>query len=225
MLTKTESSTALLSFFKKKHFATLPELFTLLHTQSRMSVFRRLRDLNYLSSYTHTGRYYTIPTVVHFDNHDLWYGEGVGFSKAGNLKETIKQFVKQFVTQSVTGKTHDELEVQLKVRMHNTLLDLVRTKKITRKTIQGVYLYLSCDPTFAESQLAQRNQLPAKGKQNVLSDWLMIEVLVEIIRSHQLSVDFERIAATLCERGVNITALQVEQVLDKIGVKKTLDYL
>jgi len=221
MLTKTESSAALLFFFKTNHFATLPELFTLLHTKSRMSVFRRLSDLNYLSSYTHTGRYYTIPAVVHFDSQDLWYGEGVGFSKAGNLKETIKQFV----TQSVAGKTHDELEAQLKVRVHNTLLDLVRTKKIARKTTQGVYLYLSCDPTFSESQLAQRNQLSTKGKQNVLSDWLMIEVLVEIIRSHQLSVNFERVAATLCGRGVNITAVQVKKILGEIGVKKTLDYL
>ncbi len=81
MLTKAESLTALLSFFKKKQFATLPELFSVLHTQSRMSIFRRLRDLNYLSSYTHTGRYYTIPTVVHFDDHDLWYCEGVAFQK------------------------------------------------------------------------------------------------------------------------------------------------
>jgi hypothetical protein len=220
MLTKTESSTALLTFFKKNQVATLTELFTVLHTKSRMSVFRRLRDLNYLSSYTHTGRYYTIPTVIHFDDNDLWFGEGVGFSKAGNLKETIKQFV----TQSAAGKTHDELETQLNVRVHNTLLDLVRANKIARKTVQSVYLYLSIDSQFAESQLAQRNHLPSQGKQNVLSDWLMIEALIEIIRCHQLPVDFEHIATTLCDRGVVITALQVEQVLDQVGVKKTLGY-
>ncbi len=221
MLTKTESSTALLTFFKKNQVATLSELFVVLHTKSRMSVFRRLRNLNYLSSYTHTGRYYTIPTVIHFNDQDLWYSEGVGFSKAGNLKQTIKQFV----TQSVTGKTHDELESQLKVRVHNTLLDLVRAKKIDRRTAQGVYVYLSSNPEFSESQLAQRNHLPShQGKKNVLSDWLMIEVLIEVIRRHQLSVNFEQIATTLYNRGVIITELQVAQVLDQIGVKKTLDY-
>jgi len=220
MLTKTKSSAALLTFFRKNQIATLPELFAVLHTKSRMSVFRRLRDLNYLSSYTHTGRYYTIPTVIHFDDNNLWFSEGVGFSKVGNLKETIKQFI----TQSVAGKTHDELEAQLNVRVHNTLLDLVRAEKIVRKSIQSVYLYLSIDIQFAESQLAQRNRLPSRDKQNVLSDWLIIEVLIEIIRCHQPSVDFERIATTLSDRGVIITALQVEQILDQMGVKKTLGY-
>lgn len=220
MLTKTKSSTALLSLFKKKQFVTLSDLFTVLHTQSRMSVFRRLRELNYLSSYTHSGRYYTLPAVVHFDDQDLWYCDGVGFSKAGNLKTTIKQLV----TQSLAGKTHDELEAQLKVRVHNTLLDLVRAKKIARKMAEGVYLYLSFDPALAESQWAQRNHLPSLGKHNALPDWLMIDVLVEVIRHHPLSVDFERIATTLCDRGVIITALQVEHVLDQMGVKKTLDY-
>ena len=220
MLTKTASSADLHIFFRKNQVATLAELFTVLHTKSRMSVFRRLRDLNYLSSYTHAGRYYTIPAVIHFDDNDLWFGEGVGFSKAGNLKDTIILFV----TQSAAGKTHDELETQLNVRVHNTLLDLVRANKIVRKTVQRVYLYLSIDAQFAESQLAQRNHLPSQGKQNVLSDWLMIEVLIEIIRCHQPSVDSKLIATILGNRGVIITALQVKQVLDQVGVKKTLDF-
>jgi len=220
MLTKTASSADLHIFFRKNQVATLAELFTVLHTKSRMSVFRRLRDLNYLSSYTHAGRYYTIPAMIHFDDNDLWFAKGIGFSRAGNLKDTIILFV----TQSAAGKTHDELETQLNVRVHNTLLNLARSKKIVRKSVQGVYLYLSIDTQVAESQLAQRNRLPSQGKQNVLSDWLMIEVLIEIIRCHQPSVDSKLIATILRNRGVIITVLQVKQVLDQVGVKKTLDF-
>ena len=55
------------TFFEKKRLAMLPEIYALLGTTSRMTVFRRLRELDYLSSFSHVGRYYTLPCVANFD--------------------------------------------------------------------------------------------------------------------------------------------------------------
>ena len=60
-----------------------------------MSVFRRLRELGYLSSYTHNGRYYTLAGVPDFDENGLWFHRGIGFSQVGTLKETAAQRLKR----------------------------------------------------------------------------------------------------------------------------------
>ncbi len=81
MLPKPDALRVLHTFFKKKRLAMLPEIYALLGTTSRMTVFRRLRELDYLSSFSHVGRYYTLPCVANFDPQGLWFYEDVGFSK------------------------------------------------------------------------------------------------------------------------------------------------
>ena len=100
MLSKPDALKALRAFFKKNRLAMLPDIYALLGTTSRMSAFRRLRELDYLSSFSHVGRYYTLPEVANFDRHGLWFYEAVGFSRFGNLKETVVHLVDQ----SVAGK-------------------------------------------------------------------------------------------------------------------------
>ena len=56
----TNTHKKLRTFFKKNQIAQMDDLFLLLETTSRMTVFRRLQELNYLSSFTHAGRYYTL---------------------------------------------------------------------------------------------------------------------------------------------------------------------
>ena len=135
MLSKPDALNALRALFKKKRVAMLSEIFALLSTTSRMTVFRRLRELDYLSSFSHVGRYYTLPRVANFDPQGLWFFEDVGFSRFGNLKQTLVQLVEQ----SIAGKTHEELEKQLRLRVHNTLLDLVRSGRIAREMFEGVF--------------------------------------------------------------------------------------
>ncbi len=80
MLSKPEALKALRTFFKKKPLAMLPDIYTLLGTTSRMSAFRRLRELDYLSSFSHGGRYFTHclpwPTLI---------SRGCGFAKQSDF--------------------------------------------------------------------------------------------------------------------------------------------
>ncbi len=50
----------LIELFKKNKIATMPELKEILGTQADATIFRKLRELSYRSSYSHRGRYYTL---------------------------------------------------------------------------------------------------------------------------------------------------------------------
>ena len=154
MLSKPDALKALRASFKKERVVMLPDITAVLGTTSPMSAFRRLRDLNYLSSFSHVGRYYTLPALANFDPQGLWFYEDVGFSRFGHLKETVIHLVDQ----SVAGKTHEELEKQLRLRVHNTLLDLVRSGKIAREAFEGVFVYLSIRTDGAQQQRVRRRE-------------------------------------------------------------------
>ena len=218
MLSKPDALKALRGFFKKKRVAMLPDIYALLGTTSRMSAFRRLRELDYLSSFSHVGRYYTLPGVANFDPQGLWFYEEAGFSRFGNLKETVIHLVDQ----SVAGKTHEELEQQLRLRVHNTLLDLVRSDKLAREAFEGVFVYLSRRSDRAQQQLARRREGVGDSAQDVLPDGIVIEVLAEIIRSNRVQIDQSALLTRLTKRGIRISALQLNQLCARLGLKKTL---
>jgi hypothetical protein len=218
VLSKPDALKALRSFFKKNRLARLPDLYTLLGTPSRMSVFRRLRELNYLSSYSHAGRYYTLPSVAQFDSQGLWFYGQVGFSRFGNLKQTLLQLIDQ----SLAGKTHEELERQLRVRVHNPLLELVRSGTITREAFGGAYLYLSIRTDSANKQRARRHEGKLDSTEDVLPDGVVIEVLAEIIRSNRLHIDQDALVSQLAVRRIRTTASQLEQLCTRLDLKKTL---
>lgn len=220
LLSKPDALKALRVFFKEKRVAMLPDIYALLGTTSRMSVFRRLRELDYLSSFSHVGRYYTLPGVAGFDPQGLWFYEEVGFSRFGNLKQTVIHLVDQ----SVAGKTHEELEEQLHLRVHNTLLDLVRSGNITRQTFEGIFVYLSMSSDRMQQQLVCRREGVRDSVQDVLPDEIVIEVLAEIIRGNRVQIDQSVILTRLIHRGIRITALQLNQLCTRLGLKKTLDF-
>ncbi len=107
--------------------------------RSRRSLFRDLSTLGYLTSYTHGGGYYTLTETPQFDEHGLWFFQGVGFSRAESLKATLVERVDL----AEAGHTHRELEALLHIRVHNTLLGLVRDQRIDRERIEKLYVYVS----------------------------------------------------------------------------------
>jgi hypothetical protein len=126
MLDKKSTAKALRNLFHRDHVAAMDDLFRALDTQCRMSVFRRLKEIGYRTSYTHCGRYYTLENIPKFDERGLWFYQDVGFSKSGTLKATLKTLVES----GPAGFTHEELEGLLHIRVHSTLWELVRENAI-----------------------------------------------------------------------------------------------
>src|SRR5271169_6179017 len=137
--------------------ATLPELKTALGTSADLTVFRKLKLLDYLSSYTHRGRYYTLREAAHFDDAGLWSHEAVWFSRYGTLVSTIESFVNL----SAGGCFADELADRLHVEVQDTLHDLVRAERLRRSLVAGRFLYTSADGRQARDQLRARQTAQA----------------------------------------------------------------
>ena len=55
------------ALFRKTPVMLMSDLERAVRGRSRRSLFRDLTSLGYLSSYTHTGRYYTLGSVPDFD--------------------------------------------------------------------------------------------------------------------------------------------------------------
>jgi hypothetical protein len=219
MLTATDSIEALTAIFRSRPVADLATLFATLETKSRMSVFRRLSTMGYLTSYTHAGRFYTLRSLPAFDRDGLWCHQGVCFSRHGSLKSTIPYIVEN----AYAGRTQHELQVRLRVRVHNTLLDLVREKRIGRETWAAQYLYVSADAARAAAQLALRRTQPgtASGTAVQVTASAVIDVLLDLVRSAGVQVDASRVAERLNARGIAVTPEQVEDIFIRHGVKKT----
>ncbi len=218
MLSKKESQEALRKLFQQNLVVDIKTLYKILETNSRMSVFRRLREAEYISSYTHGGRYYTLADIPQYDSNGLWFFQGKGFSQFGTLKATLAEMVNT----SVLGMTHSQLHHLLGVKVQDALLGLVRVKQIGRKEINGMYLYVSADLGRAREQISYQQQARTKS---TLPMAKVIAVLVETIRGFcKVSISMPVIAEHLAARGLRITVAQVEQVFTQYGIdtqKKT----
>jgi hypothetical protein len=132
------------------------ELKAALGTKVDMTVFRKLREIPYLSSYSHSGKFYTLRELAKFDGRGLWSYHDVRFSSVGTLLDTAEQFV----CSSERGYLAAELASELEVEVKEPLLQLVRAERLTREEVSGVYVYCSAEPSRRRQQLLAR-RLPA----------------------------------------------------------------
>lgn len=219
MLSKDAGHAALSKLFRRRRIVDRDALFKVIGTQSRMTMFRRLRELEHLTSYTHAGRYYTLPDIAEFDEHGLWVHRSIGFSRFGTLKATTKALVEA----SSAGYTHAELAGVLRTRTHNTVLDLVETGKIRREGRAKSYLYLSAEPIRAEEQKTQRQKVQPSFRS--LPTETMVAVLAEALRAGQALAPASVVATRLAVRDIVVTTEEVQKVYDHYGLssgKKTV---
>lgn len=139
-------------FLRRHTIATLDELKQALGTQVDSTLFRKLRELAYRTSYSHRGRYYVLDDSARFDDLGLWSFRSVWFSKYGTLLATVEALVES----SEAGFYTSELEQVLHVEVKVPLLKLVREKRIGRERVFNRYLYVSIDAATRKQQLAAR---------------------------------------------------------------------
>ena len=133
---------------------TLDNLKKLSNTNSTMTVFRKLKRLDYLSSYSHRGKYYTLKFVAEFDDIGLWSCNDIWFSKYGNLMETAKEFVEQ----SKAGFSANELFKILNVETKQPLLGLFKQNRLHRQKISSRFVYFSSEPVKRKPKNRRREK-------------------------------------------------------------------
>lgn len=135
--------------------ATMPQLKNALGSSSDATVFRKLKQLSYRTSYTHSGRYYTLDEIPSFDDQGLWSFRGVGFSRYGTLLSTVEAFIGR----SEAGWHENELAAVLQVSVKEALLRLVRQGRVAREKVGGRYLYGVADRRARKEQVLSRKHL------------------------------------------------------------------
>lgn len=148
MRTATFQVGALTRLFEEQKVATMAELKQALGTAVDMTVFRKLREVPYMTRYSHRGAFYTLRSMAQFDAHGLWSHAGAWFSEVGSLIDTVERFVDR----SSTGYLATELAAELHVEVKQPLLTLLRAKRVARAEFDGVYLYTSPDAEHRREQ-------------------------------------------------------------------------
>lgn len=158
MRTPFFSTDPLVALLRADKIATLPQLQRALGTDVAVTVFRKLKELSYHTSYSHRGCFYTLDDIARFDQQGLWSHGSVWFSRYGTLVATAEAFVQR----SPAGYFVPELEELLRVGVQDPLLHLVRQQRITRQLVSRLYLYCSADPIPRERQLRTRRALQSQ---------------------------------------------------------------
>jgi len=146
------SSNAIAELLHAQTIATLPELATALGDCSSSTVFRKLQQIDYLTSYSHSGTYYTLRECADFDDHGLWFFNDIGFSRYGTLRSTVDHLVKS----SPFGYSPAELDEVVKVRTIDVLTSLVKNDKLSRARFQGRTVYCAGESTRQHVQIEAR---------------------------------------------------------------------
>ena len=161
------SAEAIARLLRKQKIATMPELMVALGTDARRTVFRKLEQLLYRTSYSHRGRYYTLEEVAQFDARGLWVHREVWFSIYGTLLSTAAALV----AEAEGGYFVEELDNALHVGTKDALRKLVGDAQLTRERVAGQFLYCAADAARRRQQLlARRSRLAAPGVAGPLPD-------------------------------------------------------
>lgn len=214
---------ALEKLFHRKSVVTLADVQRALNVTSRTTVLKMLRDADYVSSYSHAGRHYTLRRIPTFDARGLWFHGEIRFSAHGTLRATIVVLVNR----APAGHTHDELEVILALRVHDTLRSLVEAKQIGRERVDAVYVYVDAESKHAQAQIQRRRETAGAAVAQTsappdpspsLDLARVVDVLLAVIRTPK--DDACKIAARLRASGLSIDQEQVETVFRQHGLEK-----
>lgn len=148
MKTSKYSVLTLSRFLERNGIATFDELKSVMGNPARATVFRKLGELEYLSSYSHRGKYYTMRSIARFSPEGLWSFKTVRFSKYGNLLDTAQALVDQ----SSSGYSAMELKAIVHVKTKHALRDLTARDRLQRDKIGPQYIYLAADAQVAQQQ-------------------------------------------------------------------------
>src|SRR5438132_10856530 len=120
-------------YLRRHKIASLDDLKRALKTDVDLTVFRKLKSLGYLSSYTHRGGYYTLAEIARFDGKGLWSHEAVWFSRYGTLLATVESFVNSSPQGFFAGDLADALHVEVQ----DALRQLAEQGRLQRSEVYG----------------------------------------------------------------------------------------
>lgn len=203
-----------LKVFRARKTATVDEIATFLGA-SLPTARRRLKAWGAYHSYNHNGRFYALPAVARFDDNGLWRHGGRGFSKHGNLAQTLVQLV----ADSEDGLCAAELGELLGSAPHSFLWQFRDHPALRRRKHQGRFVYFSADEARYATQSKARQDSSRDTK--MPGDGEAVAILVAAIKHPGLSA--RRLCRAIQKAGGSSTPQRIKNLFARHGLtlKKT----
>jgi len=182
--------------FRARKVLTIEELASLLQS-SLSTARRRLKAWNTFTSYNKNGRYYALPSVPAFDSQGLWRYRHIGFSRYGNLTETLIALVRQ----SQAGLSAAELGQLLGMEPRSFLWLFRNHPALTREKHHGRFVYFAAESAICQRQRDGRMTMDAGARRP--SDSEVIAILVETIKHPGFNI--EQLCRNLKKQGIVVT--------------------
>jgi hypothetical protein len=180
-----------------------------------VSVRRYLKQIGYFRSYTHNGKWYTLTTVPVFNKIGVWICESIGFSKHGNLTQTIIHLTDR----SDSGYTAKELKGILHYPCHPVLRNMVKAGQIDRIKESTEFSYLSLNRKIHHRQLERLKLLSVSKTAQPLTAEAAVFILVEFIKNPDLSL--KEMAKKLKQgKRIVVAPNEIERFFINQGLKK-----
>ncbi len=208
-----KTAAQLVELLRRERVLDMPALRSAFPGRSQRGIMRDLAAVGYRTSCNLHGRFYALDDVPEFDGDGLWRHGHVLFSRQGTLKATVRHLVEA----ADDGRTHGELQERLRLRVYDTLLDLVQKGEIAREALDQLFLYISADLQIGSAQLRRRRaqMTPAPPP---LDASTVIAVLVTVIRREARRL--EDAVAHLRAEGRPVTLEQVREVFERYELGK-----
>jgi hypothetical protein len=197
--------------FRKKKIFTVQDVVSRLG-YSIPAVRLKLKQWQAHTSYNHSGQYYALPGVPHFDPNGLWWFKGAYFSKFGTLKDTVIHLVGA----SLSGLNGEQVGALVGLNPRSFLHHFRDTTGIRREKHQGVYVYFSDEKDRFEAQRGAR--LEAVEKDVGISDADAVVILVALINHY--GIDPQTLSLLPQVRARGISAAAIARFCERHGFKK-----
>lgn len=176
---------------------------------SEITARRALKRVGYYSSYTHNSRYYTIGSVVKFNQYGIWCYHHICFSKYGTLKATMIQLVNG----SRAGLTVSQLSSILGMKCYSPIHLFHKQGAFNCIKRGRGFIYLSKQEGIYQSQLVYytvSEPLPPQAA---------IELLVYYLDHQEAS--YKQLVRVVGKKHFRVTTKAIESFFKEHGVKKT----
>lgn len=177
---------------------------------STITLRRDLNSLNGITSYTHRGKYVTLPDIPAFDETGIWFCKGVGFTPFKNSFELIVHTINE----AKNGITREELEARLRIKISKQIQILMAKGRLHRVKLGAKYYYISAE--LAKDQNRQIELLGADIEEHIdkkvsLAD--LVTVLKAVLAEHE--IDIKNLKKLVRKHTLDVPVQKVEQLILK----------
>lgn len=203
-----------LKVMRRRKVVTVSDTADLLQASLR-TARRVLSQCNAHRSYNENGRYYVLSEVARFDEDGLWHYRKIGFSKYGNLTQTLLGLIHN----SSAGLGAAELGGLLGMRPHGFLSLFREHPALRREKYQGRFVYFSADEARYAGQSTLRQNSVRRAE--LPGDAEAVAILVAAIKHPGFSAG--QLCRQLETRAVASTPQRIENLFahHNLCLKKT----